>query len=700
MVLDADPDHIDRGYRVLADHSRMISVALADEVFPGTSPRLRNVMRRAFRACRTYFDYSGPEYLTEICHDVGDLLGDQYPNIPRGMLLISDTIRAEYEHLLHMEHQGHKILPQLLQQFPRAQYVDILDVPAFNEALKYLSKAEDSVELSSIHALKLYDTFGLSVENIKDAFDILGRTFNEDGLLQELSTLKHKSKTRFEVGSTLLDGIDQTDDSFKYGYSTSNGNNYVFKTVTANVIGLTNSDGKRVDKLLEGDEKCSIFLDKTGFYAEQGGQVGDTGTIYGQEKEAKFRVVDCQRMSGQRVAHIGDVLDGEINVGQSVELILDKRRRIACMQNHTGTHLLNAALHSLFPHVYQRSSNVGADGFRFDVHVVNARLTTEVIDKLESIVNNAIAESGKLKRRNVKTESMSGMSNLITLSGEKYPDEATIIELPNSTREPCCGTHVFNTGDVRAFTIVHVKTARTGVTSFTCLTGEAAMRAREKGLDLVDFVSDIVCVANELGAEEASDNVAKIQAKIEKKMKEVNKTTVELPHTLREGMSKILKELCDHFRSMKRSEVKEKLVGELDAALKTNISRSESSAGVPLVHVFRHCDAKVDLTRLQKLCGTSRPVLLVAAGGKHGGGVRAKAYVPKHLVRNGFDATLWMSVAVSEAFEGKAEVRAPRGQNAEQVCNMIHLKEYFASEEELLQIVRRAENFALNACSE
>ena len=680
---------------MLADHSRMISVAVADKVFPDTCPRLRNVMRRAFRACKTYFEHSGPEYLTEVCHDVGDLLGEQYPNIPREMHLISDTIKAEHENFLRVERQGRDLFPQFIQQFPRAQCVDIFDVPAFNEALKYLSKIEDSKELSSFHAVKLYDTFGLSVENVRDVFDILGRTFNEYEMSQELSAMRHKSMTRLEVGSTLLDGIDQTDDSFKYGYSSSNGNKYVFKTVTANVIGLVNSEGKRVDKLIEGEQNCYVYLDKTGFYAEQGGQAGDTGTIYGRGKEAKFRVADCQMMSNLRVAHIGDVIDGEINVGLSVELNLDKRRRIACMQNHTGTHLLNASLHSLFPHVYQRSSHVGEDGFKFDVHMINARVTPEVIDELEFIVNNAIAKNEKLRRRILNTERMSGMSNLITLPGENYPSQVTIIELPNSTREPCCGTHVFSTGDVRAFTIVKVKTARTGVTSFACLTGDAAIKARDKGLDLIGFVSDIVGEVERLDAEETGNNVVKFQAMIEKKLKEVNSTTVELPHNIRTGMFKILNELGDHLTSMKRSEVKHKLIEELDIALKESILPSESSAEIPFVHVFRDCDAKVDLSKLQKKCGRTRPVLLVAAGGQQVGGVRAKAYVPKDLVSDGFDAKLWMSIAVGEAFGGRAEVKTPRGQNAEQVCNMNHLKEYVASEEELLQIVERAENFAL-----
>ena len=675
----------------------MISVAVADKVFPDTSPRLRNVMRRAFRACKTYFDHCGPEYMTEVCHDVGDLLGDQYPNIPREMHLIADTIKAEHEHFLQVERQGRDLFPQFIQQFPRAQCVDIFDVPAFHEALKYLSKTQDSQELSSVHAVKLYDTFGLSVENVRDVFNILGRTFNENEMLEELSAMKHKSKTRFEVGSTLLDGIDQTDDILKYGYSNSNGNKYVFKTVTASVIGLVNSEGKRVDKLIEGEQNCYIYLDKTGFYAEQGGQVGDTGTICGRGKEAKFRVTDCQRMSNHRVAHIGDVTGGEINVGLSVELNLNKGRRIACMQNHTGTHLLNASLHSLFPHVHQRSSHVGEDGFKLDVHLINARVTPEVIDELECNVNNAIAKNEKLRRRIFNTERMSKLSNLITLPGENYPAKVSIIELPNSTREPCCGTHVLSTGDVRAFTIVKVKTARTtGVTSFACLTGEAAIKCRDKGLDLIGFVSDIVCEVERLDGEETGNNtVAKSQAKIEKKLKEVNNTTVELPHNIRTEMSKILSELCDHLTSLKRSEVKHKLIEELDAALEATTLTSECSAEVPFVYVFRDCDAKVDLSKMQKICGRTKPVLLVAVGGQQVGGVRAKAYVPKDLVSDGFDAKLWMLMAVGEAFGGRAEVKTPRGQNAQQVCNMNHLKEYVASEEELLQIVQRAENFAL-----
>ena len=694
-ICNTGASHIDTGYRVLADHSRMITVAVADKVFPDISPRLRNVMRRAFRACKTYFEHSGPEYLIEVCYGVGDLLGEQYSNIPTEMHLISDTIKAEYENFHRVERQGRDLFPSFIHQFPRAQCVDTFDVPAFYEALKYLSKTKDSKELSSLQAVKLYDTFGLSIENVRDVFDILGRSFNEYEMSQELGAMKRQSKTRYEVGSSVLEGIHQTDDSLKYGYSSSNGSKYVFRTMTANVIGLVNSEGMRSDKLIDGEQNCQIYLDKTGFYAEQGGQVGDTGTIYGRGKEAKFRVTDCQRMSQERVAHIGNVIDGEINVGLSVEVSLDKRRRIDCMQNHTGSHLLNASLHTLFPHVYQRSNHVGEDGFKFDVHMVNARVTPEVIDELESDVNNAIAKNEKLNRRVVKSEKMSGMTNLITFPGENYPREVAIIELPNSKKEPCCGTHVLSTGDVRAFTIVQEKTARTGVTSFACLTGDTAIKARDKGLDLVGFVSDIVSDVDRLKADETGDNVLKFQAKIERKLKEINKAFVVLPHNIRTEMSKILNELSDHLKSMKRSEVKHKLIEELEAALKACMMTSESSPEAPFVHVFRDCDARVDLSKMQKMCGSTRPVLLVAAGGQQVGGVRAKACVPKDLVRDGFDAKLWMSIAVGEAFGGRAEVKTPRGQNAEQVCNMNHLKDYVASEEELLKIVRRAKNFAL-----
>ena len=685
--------HIDTGYRVLADHSRMISVAVADKAFPDTSPRLRHVMRRAFRASKTYFECCSPDFVIEVCREVSDLLGEQYPEIPSEMHLIAETIKAEHENFLGVERQGLKLFPQFIQQFPSALSVDIFDVPMYNDALKYLSKVKDSShELSSVHAVKLYDTYGLSIENVREVFDILGLTFHESIFLKEISAMKKKSKTYFDAGSTLLDGIESTDDSFKYQYTSSSSHKYEFKAVKANVVGLLNSEGKRVDSLTEGEQSCCVYLDKTCFYAEQGGQVGDTGTVTG--KNAKFHVTDCQRISNDRVAHVGDVVGGEISVGMPVQLHINKQRRIACMQNHTGTHLLNASLHSLFPHVHQRSSHVGEDCLKFDAHLLNASVTSETVDELESNVNKVIARNEKVKRRTVSAKKMREMSKLVTIPGENYPANVRIVELPDSSKEPCCGTHVLNTGDVRAFTIVKVKTTRTGVASFTCLTGEAAIKARDKGLHLIDFVTGTVAEVERLN-EQDSNEVTKLHAKLDKTLREVNNAPA-IPHNVQTEMANILNELCDHLVSLKRRGAKLSLLEELEAALKASARTPGSSAEMPFVHVFRDCDVKVDLTKLQKKCGRTRAVFLLAAGNSQVGGVRAKAFVPRALVTEGvFDAKKWMSMAVGGAFGGKADVKAPRGQNPEQVCNMNHLKEYVANEEELNEIVQRAEDFAL-----
>ena len=321
-------------------------------------------------------------------------------------------------------------------------------------------------------------------------------------------------------------------------------------------------------------------------------------------------------------------------------------------------------------------------------------MAPETVDELESRVNGAIATSEKVKRRTVSAKKMREMPKLVTIPGENYPANVRIVELPDSSKEPCCGTHVLNTGDVRAFTIVKVKTTKTGVASFTCLTGEAAIKAREKGLHLIDFVTDIAEEVERLNTGDRND-VQKLHAKLDKKLKEVNNALV-CPHNVHTEMSDILNELRDHVVSLMRIEVKRSSIEELDLALRASAMTPGSSAETPFVHVFRDCDVKVDLSKMQKKCGGTRPVFLLAAGNSRVGGVHAKAYVPQALVNEGvFDAKMWMSMAVGGAFGGKADVKAPRGQNASQVCNMNHIKKYVVNEEELYEVVQRAEDFAL-----
>jgi alanyl-tRNA synthetase len=289
--------HLDTGYRVMADHARMMTVAMADRTFPSTSPRLRNVIRRTYRASRDYFKMD-PAMVVEVCREVGDVLGDQYPEIPNNMTIVETVLRTELETFRQLESQGKKALPQLLAKFPAAESVDILDAPSYMFALRHMSQQQemgaDVESLSREHALKMYDSMGLTVDGLREVFAIAECPFNEAAFTDELNAMKLRGKYRSMIGlGAAQDDIPPTDDSFKYEYKSPEKNKYVFGMVGAMVEALVNENGEQVMSISEGEKNCCIYVDKTVYYAEEGGQVADTGSIFSTDSakgKTEFKV--------------------------------------------------------------------------------------------------------------------------------------------------------------------------------------------------------------------------------------------------------------------------------------------------------------------------------------------------------------------------------------------------------------------------
>jgi alanyl-tRNA synthetase len=394
-------------------------------------------------------------------------------------------------------------------------------------------------------------------------------------------------------------------------------------------------------------------------------------------------------MSVSTIAHIGDVVKGGLKVGQDVTFHLDTKRRMACMQNHTGTHLLNGALHRLLPLVCQRSSYVGPDFFKLDVNVFDANVNSEVVTRIENIIMQQISENRKIERSTISCRDLSGVSSLVTVPGERYPEQVHIISLPESISEPCCGTHVLSTSDVQAFTIVNVKTLSSGVKSFRCLTGNPALKARDRGIALINSVSEMNAELDRLDNEGIGDKVV-LARKINIKLSKINSEEFKnrIPYTVQVEMTEVLEDLKQHIRSNMRLDGKQTMLEEIDEVLK----RERSSAFV--AHAFTECTIKVDLSKISQHCGDSKPILVIASG--EGIGVVAKACVPQALVNDSFDATSWLTDAVSGAFGGSESCKAPRGQDGSLVCNMIHIKKVYPDKDVISKVIEKAQKFALD----
>ena len=243
---------------------------------------------------------------------------------------------------------------------------------------------------------------------------------------------------------------------------------YTSLSVNSTIIALTTED-EVVDKLTEGS-KGAIFVDKTPFYATMGGQIGDTGVIKG--KQSIFTVTDTIKVGEDKVAHIGVVTKGEVNIGAMAKMEVDKKRRALIARNHSATHLLQKALREVLgEHVEQKGSEVSADRLRFDFSHFSA-MTTEEIKKVEDIVNTKIRES-----LDVVTEEMSiddaKKSGAMALFGEKYGDVVRVVKMGDFSVELCGGTHASNTSDIVAFKIISEGGVAAGTRRIEAITNQA-----------------------------------------------------------------------------------------------------------------------------------------------------------------------------------------------------------------------------------
>ena len=236
-------------------------------------------------------------------------------------------------------------------------------------------------------------------------------------------------------------------------------------------------EGQPVDQLA-ADQAGMLVLDRTPFYAESGGQIGDTGSLIGQQ--GRFRVKDTQKQGGQVFIHLGEATDGVLKVGDSVEAIVDAERRQEIMLNHSATHLLHAALrHVLGEHVTQKGSLVEADRLRFDFSHFEP-ITPEQLAEIESLVNTQIRNNLAVETR-IMSHQDAINSGAMALFGEKYGENVRVLSMGDFSIELCGGTHVARTGDIGLFKIISETGIAAGVRRIEAVTGQQALKWIRRG---------------------------------------------------------------------------------------------------------------------------------------------------------------------------------------------------------------------------
>ncbi|WP_049150344.1 alanine--tRNA ligase [Lactobacillus gasseri] len=533
----------DVAFKIIADHVRAVSFAIADGALPSNSGRgyvLRRLIRRA--------DLNGQRlgikgaFLYKLVPVVGEIMKSHYPEVVDQQAFIQKVIKNEEERFQVTLSSGLNLLDNIIAE----------------------AKKSDDKTVSGKDAFKLFDTYGFPYELTFEAAQDAGLKVDKKGFDEEMKAQKERArKARGNLQSmgsqdvTLMNIKDKSE--FEYG---------TLEEKHAKLIDIV-VDDKLVDKA--DGEHATLIFDKTPFYAERGGQVADHGEILNQNGELVARVTDVQHAPNDQNLHFVDIIL-PLEKGQEYILKVDKKRRRGLKHNHTATHLLHAALREVLgTHTHQAGSLVEPDYLRFDFTSLEP-MTKKEIANVEKIVNEKIWEEIPVKT--TVTDPDTGLKmGALALFGEKYGDTVRVVQIDDFSTEFCGGTHCENTDQIGMLKIVSESAVGAGTRRIIAVTGPEAYKYVTDRDEILKEVQDEVKatkaedVTNKISSLEedlrASQKEAEqLKAQINKAkagdlfndVKQVKDLTVIAAQADVEGMND-LRELADNWKSSDKSDV-------------------------------------------------------------------------------------------------------------------------------------------------
>lgn len=476
--------------KVLADHIRSCAFLIADGVQPSNEGRgyvLRRIIRRALR----HGHKLGAKgvFFHNLVAPLAEVMGEAYPELVEKGELIAKAIKAEEEQFARTLDKGMGVL---------------------DSALKDLQGDTLPGEL----IFTLYDTYGFPTDLTNDIARERGYSLDLEGYeaCMDQQRARARSASQFDIDYTDSIRLDGSTDFSGYSSLVQEGT----------VLGLY-AEGEQIETASEG-MNVAVVLDKTCFYAESGGQVGDTG--YLTTSAAKIEILDCKK-SGEHSLHIGRVLSGSINNGDLVSAQVDKNLRQSIALNHSATHLAHEALRQVLgDQVSQKGSLVDSEKLRFDFSH-NQAVTAEQIRQVEQMVNREI-----MRNTEVSTELMSmdqaKEQGAMALFGEKYGDQVRVLSMGGDfSVELCGGTHVERTGDIGLIKIISESSVASGVRRIEAVTGKAALAYCEQTQDTVEKVAEIAKVAKA----KVTDKVRQLMEENRRLQKEIDQLKQKLANS-------------------------------------------------------------------------------------------------------------------------------------------------------------------------
>ncbi len=619
--------------RVIADHARASTFLISDGVVPSNEGRgyvLRKIIRRAIRHGRLL----GQEkpFLFEMVFAVCDLMKDAYPELTENADRVAETIKGEetrFARTLEFGNQNllrdiHSVLFEKITDFFSANSERFGQVERFDKERQSKSGLDHAIvrrvfggyepgmglllsyrnlislahllrdamgyaiEFPGDRAFRLYETFGLPLDFIQDAVRDVGLTFDQTGFDAAMEEQRKQAQASWKGGSKAsaspaYQGLPRTE--FEgYRLARSSGSEVLA------IIKRDNGTGVGAQELKSG-ERAEIVLDHTPFYADAGGQVGDVGWLYCEDHNTVVAEVEGVTYPVQGVRAHRVVAKQPIHVGDKVDAVVNDEVRLATMRNHTGTHLLHAALREVLgKHVKQAGSLVDPGRLRFDFSHF-ASVGDEELQDIEDLANKEVLRNDRVEViEDVPIDQAVNEYHAMALFGEKYGDRVRVIRIGDFSTELCGGTHTGATGEIGLIKILKEGSVSSGVRRLEAVTGEGSLRHFRKDHQLENVVSTLVHGGDDQSPADA------LKHELERRDEELKKLRKELEQARMKSASTSVQAAAENVREVKGVKVLAMRADNLERAqLRVLIDNLRNKLGSGVVVLGSVSDGKVAL---------------------------------------------------------------------------------------------------------
>ena len=611
--------------RIIADHSRAATFLISDGVLPSNEGRgyvLRKIIRRAIRHGRAL----GQEkpFLYDMVFAVRDLMKDAYPELVESAERVSKSVEAEEHQFARVVAEGSRrfdvAIAELLQPLVSRDEANLRDIAVrrasvvpgthhvdfdqmlgelqsgdpsaantyFVELLKQLPGGNFSVTIPGDKAFHIFETYGLPLDFMTDAARDLGLGFDRESFESAKSEEQARARASWKGGgkaaaSPVYSALPKT--VFEGYHQTGSDNCEVLAIIK-------NQNGTGVGALeLKPGERGEIVLDHTPFYAEAGGQVGDVGWFYAEDHNTLVADVEGVTYPVQGVRAHRVVAKQPIHVGDKLDAVVNDAARIATMRNHTGTHLVHAALREVLGnHVKQAGSLVDPRHLRFDFSHFTA-VGDEELQDIEDLANKEVLRNDRVEViEDVPIEVAINEYKAMALFGEKYGDRVRVIRIGNFSTELCGGTHTAATGEIGLIKILKGGSVSSGVRRLEAVTGEGSLRHFRKDHALENVVATLVRGGDDLAPAEA------LKQELERREEELKKLRRELEQARMKSASSSVASAAENVREVKGVKVLATRADNLERPqLRTLIDNLRNKLGSGVVVLGSVSDGKVAL---------------------------------------------------------------------------------------------------------